>query len=138
MINILKKILIVLCFATSSPAQILECLAIENPKMGLQIAKLKFEKLKSKNGTEYIRAGYNNKYDFTIFSAVTKLGIEKIFLHNKSTYNDNIEIFKAFTSIEFTNGMYKEIELTCYDLIQMNKKRLKEGYKTSTIEVEDY
>lgn len=137
--KIIRNILLsIIVLNIGAKAQILECRAIEDMRIGVQLAKYKFEKLKSANGTIYEKGGYNYKHNYTYFSAVTKLGIEKIFLFNESKYIDDVEMFRAITSTSFKNGMEKEIEMLCYDLKEMNKKRIREGNKPSPITVSDY
>lgn len=133
-----KIIILIVGITTNINAQILECRAIEDMRVGVQLAKYKFEKLKSANGTVYKRGGYNSKYEYTMFTAITELGIENIALFNESKYIDGIEMYKGISTTEFKNGMKKELELLCYDVIQMNKKRVKEGTKPSQLTVSDY
>lgn len=136
--NKIKISLLILIIFTNTNAQILECRAVDDMKIGVQFAKYKFKELKSANGTVYKKAGYNSKYDYTSFIAITKLGIEKISLFNKSKYIDGIEMFMGVTSTEFKNGMNKELKLLCYDVLEMNKKRIMEGNKPSKVTVRDY
>ena len=133
-----KIVTLIFIILISANAQILECRAIKDTNLGVQFAKYKVNELKSANGTIYKRGGYNSKYDYTIFIAATRLGIERISLYNKSKFVDGIEMFEVITTTEFINGMIKEVELLCYDLIQMNKHRIKEGIKPSRITVTDY
>ena len=133
-----KIVTLIFIILISANAQILECRAIKDTKLGVQFAKYKFNELKSANGTIYKRGGYNSKYDYTIFTAATRLGLENIVLYNKSKYVGGIEMYRAITTTEFKNGMKKELELLCYDLIQMNKERVREGNKPSKITVNDY
>ena len=119
-------------------AQILECRAIEDMKVGIHLAKYKFKELKSANGTVYKKGAYNSKYNYTLFTAITELGIETIILYNQSKYITGIEMFRGITKTEFKNGMIKELELLCYDLPQMNKKRIREGNKPSPVTIKDY
>jgi len=133
-----KIVTLVSIILISANAQILECRPINDTSLGVQFAKYKFKELKSANGTIYKKGAYNSKYDYTIFTAATRLGIERISLYNKSKFVDGIEMFEAIATTEFINGMIKEGELLCYDLIQMNKQRIKEGNKPSRITVTDY
>lgn len=122
----------------SASAQILECRIKEDMSLSLQLAKYKFEKLRSSNGTVYEKSGYDYKKNGTYFSAVTRLGLEIIFLFNQPKYAGGQEIFMGTTSVSFKNGMKSEQELFCYDLSLMNKERIKKGLKTSPITVLDY
>lgn len=59
-------------------------------------------------------------------------------LFNESKYVEGVTMYKIITNTEFKNGMNKEVELLCYNLIEMNKKRVREGNKPSEITVSDY
>jgi hypothetical protein len=136
--NKIIHILFLIILNTNINAEILECRVVDNIKIGIQFAKYKFEELRSTNGTIYTRGGYNSKYNYTIFTAITKLGIENVVLFNESKYVEGITMYKIITNTEFKNGMNKEVELLCYNLIEMNKKRVREGNKPSEITVSDY
>lgn len=132
------KILILILISLNLNAQLIECRSKEDNRIGIQLAKNKFESLRSSNGTVYKKAAYNNKYDYTVFVAITELGNESMTLYNKSENFEGIEFFAGHMDVEFTNGIKKEFTLYCYDLNQMNKKRKKEGAKLSPITVKDY
>jgi len=128
-----------LLLATSSVnAQILECIAIKDTNWSVQFAKYKSEKLRSANGTIYERGGYNHKKDITFYSAITKIGIENIWLANKPIFIEGLETYPSSIEVVFTNKMVSNAELVCYDLLLVNKKRVSNGVEPSPVTVSDF
>lgn len=120
-------------------AQILECRPLQNMKIGVQLAVKKFEQCKSQNGTIYKKAAHNSKHNYTVFMAVSEIGIENIALYHESRVIEGVEVFRAMTSTKFKNGMAsEEIEMACFDLKGLNKQRFELGQEQSKIFVKDY
>ncbi len=120
-------------------AQIIECVNINDTNTGVQFAKYKFEKLRSANGTIYEKGAYDYTNERTYFSAITNRGIEKIWLSNKPLYFEDLAIYPATISVIYTNGMkLDDVELSCFDLLRMNEKRVNNGTKPSPITVSDF
>jgi hypothetical protein len=110
---------------------------VDNPNMGLQLAKYKFEKLRSKNGTVYNKAAASESK--IAFTAVTELGFEKVLLEKNPLMKDGVEIFNGITNIAYKNGIQTgDLQMICYDVIAMNSYRAKHGGKQSPITVQDW
>ena len=129
---------IFLMTALSANAQIIECVSIEDTNIGIQYAKHKYEKLRSANGTIYEKGAYDHQKDMTYFSAITNKGIERIWLANKPIFIEGLATYPSSISIAFTNGMTSNVEMICYDLLQMNKKRIRNGADPSPATVLDF
>lgn len=132
-----KLLLVTIFFLTSMPAQILECIMIDNPKLGLQLANYQYEKLRSKNGTVYNKAG--ESADTIVFTAMTELGFETIQLGKKPEYENGVGLFRGMIKVAYKNGVNTGDSLMiCYDLVSMNNLRAKKGDKESPVAVKDW
>ncbi len=136
----MKKIiyLFLIFISLNLQAEILECRMVQNMKVGIHIAKYKLEKLKSKNGTIYKKAGYNNRENYTIFSAITELGIETINLYDKPLNYEGVDVYNGHSKTVYKNGMIGEFDLLCYNFEQLNKKRVQQGILPTVSTVEDF
>lgn len=124
-------------FCFSLNAQILECVMVDNPNLGLQLAKYKFEKLRSINGTMYNQAATSETT--VTFLAMTELGIEIIQLEKKPFVDQKIEVYNAISTVTYKNGMSTgDLPMLCYDVIAMNKIRAQNGKKQSPITIKDW
>ena len=132
------KLLLLLGLLDNLNAQVLECRVLDHMKTGVQLAKYKFEELRSTNGTVYRVTSVNNKYNYTMFRATTDLGVESIAFSNETKYIDGVDRYFATTHIQYKNGTTFEAKLLCSDLIQLNQQRRNKGVKTSPITVQDY
>ena len=135
---IFKWLFFTVFFAGFLQAEILECRPIQDMKIGVQLAVKKFEQCRSQNGTIYKKAAYNSKHNYTVFTAVSEIGIENIALYNESRVIDGVEVFRAITWTKFSNGMSADVEMACYNLKELNKQRKRNGIKQSEILVKDY
>lgn len=124
-------------FCFSLNAQILECVMVNNPNLGLQLAKYKFEKLRAKNGTTYNKA--TTSETAVNFTAMTELGIEIIQLEKKPLVDQGIEVYNAISTVTYKNGMSTgDLPMLCYDVLAMNKVRAQNGQQQSPITIKDW